>query len=234
MLIEYWSDFTCPFCYIAEARLKKVLRDLNLEKETRIVFKAFELNPNASNTPKRTVVEGFARHYGVSLEAAQAQVDRICAMGRGEGLEFNYGTARVTNTFDALRIAKLAQSKSNDLCNTFADRMYKAFFEENLIVSDRDVIVKAAVDVGMDADEVAKALESGAFSEEVVRDEREATALGLTAVPFFAINRKYGIPGAVDARDMARMVLKAHDEEEAEVAPGMVCGPDGCHPADRD
>ena len=233
MLIEYWSDFTCPFCYIAEARMKKVLRDLDLEKDTKIVFKAFELNPNSSSVPKRTVVEGFARHYAMPIEMAQAQVERIESMGRGEGLVFNYGTAHVTNTFDALRIAKLAQSKSNDLCNAYADRMYKAFFEENLIMADRDVIRRMAEEIGMDGEEVSRVLESGEFSDEVRQDEYEANRLGLSAVPFFAINRKYGIPGAVDARDMARMLLKAYDDEEAEAAkPGMVCGPDGCHPVD--
>ena len=235
MLIEYWTDITCPFCYIAETRFHKVLKDLDLEKESKIVFRAFELNPTASVTPKRTVVEGFARHYFMSPAEASAQVERISAMGRAEGLEFNYATARVTSTFDALRIGKLAQSKDNDLCNRYVTRMYKAFFGENRIVADPEVITEIAVEVGMDRDEVASALDSDAFAHEVRQDEYAAQALGLNAVPFILINKKYGIPGAVDARDMARIVLRAYDEEEAEsAAPGMVCGPDGCHPADGD
>ena len=108
MRIFYWSDFGCPFCYIAEVRMKKALAELGIEKETRIDFRAFELNPNARKVPVRNVIEGFARHYGCSIEQAQAQVERIEAMGRGEGLIFKYGSARNSNTFDALRLTKLA------------------------------------------------------------------------------------------------------------------------------
>ncbi|MBQ5483695.1 MAG: DsbA family protein, partial [Candidatus Methanomethylophilus sp.] len=107
------------------------------------------------------------------------------------------------------------------------------FFGENLIVADPEVITEMAVEVGMDRDEVASVLGSDAFAHEVRQDEYAAQALGLNAVPFILINKKYDIPGAVDARDMARIVLRAYDEEEAEsAAPGMVCRPDGCHPAD--
>ena len=230
MIIEYWSDFTCPFCYIAETRLRKALAELEIEDETKIVFKAFRLNPGASVTPKRTVVEGFARHYGMSLEAAAARVESISAMGRGEGLDFNYGTAHVTSTFDALRMAKFAQSKGNDICNRFVDLAYEAFFSKNLIMSDRDTVLGIAEACGLDPGEAASVWDSDAFGAEVERDEREASMLGLSAVPFFAINRAYGIPGAVDTRDFKRVLMRAYSEEEAESVSGAVCGPDGCGP----
>jgi predicted DsbA family dithiol-disulfide isomerase len=230
MIIEYWSDFTCPFCYIAETRLRKALAELEIEDETKIVFKAFRLNPAASVTPKRTVVEGFARHYGMSLEAAAARVESISAMGRGEGLDFNYGTAHVTSTFDALRMAKFAQSKGNDICNRFVDLAYEAFFSKNLIMSDREAVLGIAEACGLDPGEAASVWDSDAFGAEVERDEREASMLGLSAVPFFAINRAYGIPGAVDTRDFKRVLMRAYSEEEAESVSGAVCGPDGCGP----
>ena len=131
MIIEYWSDFACPFCYIAETRMKKALRELDISDECRLDFKAFELNQDAPKVPKRNIVEGFSHHYGMTMEQAQAQVDRICAMGKEEGLEFNYATARGSNTFDALRLTKLAQSKGRELGDAFVERMYKAYFTEN-------------------------------------------------------------------------------------------------------
>ena len=234
MIVEYWSDITCPFCYIAVTRLKKALRDLELEEETRIVFKAFELNPGATKVPKRNIVEGFARHYGMSLEAAQSRVDSISEMGRAEGLDFNYGMARATSTFDALRIAKYAQTISNDKGNEFAERAYRAFFSENLVMADHDVLVSIAKDVGLDGDRVSEILGGEEFSDAVLDDAREARYLGLSAAPFFLINRRYGIPGAVDTRDFKRVLMKAFDEEEeVSVTSGQVCGPDGCHPQDE-
>jgi lipopolysaccharide export system permease protein len=116
--------------------MKKALKELELEDETKVVFRAFELYPTAKKEPHRNIVEAFARHYGMTPEQAQQRVDYICEMGRGEGLVFNYGTAYNTNSFDSLRLAKLAQSKGNDFGNVFIERMYKAFFEENIIVAD--------------------------------------------------------------------------------------------------
>ena len=233
MIVEYWSDITCPFCYIAVTRLKKALRELGLEKETRIVFKAFELNPGATKVPKRNIVEGFARHYGMSPEAAKARVDSISEMGRAEGLDFNYGTARATSTFDALRIAKYAQSVSNDKGNEFAERAYRAFFSENLVIADHDVLVGLAKDVGLDAERVSEILRGEEFSDAVLNDAREARYLGLSAAPFFVINRRYGIPGAVDTDDFKRALTTAFNEEEEVSVSGQVCGPDGCRPADE-
>ena len=234
MKIRYWSDFGCPFCYIAEVRMKKALAELGIADETRIDFLAFELNPNARKVPVRNVVEGFARHYGCSIDQAAAQVERIEAMGRGEGLIFRYGTARNSNTFDALRLTKLAQSKGYRFGSEFVERMYKAYFEDNLVMADHDVLRKIAADAGMDAKEVDDLLNGDRFADEVRKDEFEAHQLGINAVPFFVINEKYGIPGAVDIKDMKRVLMKAYSEEESEpIEAGMVCGPDGCHPAKK-
>ena len=235
MIVQYWSDFLCPFCYIAATRMKKALKELELEEETKVVFRAFELYPTAKKEPHRNIVDAFARHYGMTPEQAQQRVDYICEMGRGEGLVFNYGTAYNTNSFDALRLAKLAQSKGNDFGNVFVERMYKAFFEENIIVADHDALTKVAVEVGMDPAEVKEVLEGDRYAMEVRRDESEAQMYGISAVPFFVINDKYGIPGAVDTKDFKRILMKAYAEEEQDSnVSGMVCGPDGCHPADNE
>ena len=166
-------------------------------------------------------------------EQAQQRVDYICEMGHGEGLVFNYGTAYNTNSFDSLRLAKLAQSKGNDFGNVFIERMYRAFFEENIIVADHEALTRVAVEVGMDPAEVKEVLEGDRYAMEVRRDESEAQMYGISAVPFFVINDRYGIPGAVDTKDFKRILMKAYAEEEEESGvSGMVCGPDGCHPAD--
>ena len=235
MIIKYWSDFGCPFCYIAEVRMKKALSELGIEKETRIEFLAFELNPNARKVPVRNVIEGYARYYGMSIEQASRRVASIEAMGEAEGLVFKYGTARNSNTFDALRLTKLAQSKGYAFGNDFVTRMYKAYFEDNLVMADHEVLKKIAADAGMDMAEVEELLNGDRFAEEVRKDESDAHRLGINAVPFFVINDKYGIPGAVDIRDMKRVLMKAYSEEESEpIEAGMVCGPDGCHPDKKD
>lgn len=231
MIIKYWSDYACPFCYIAAARIKRALKEMGIYDECRIDFKAFRLNPNAKKVPRHTIVESFAKNYGMSLEQAHAQVERISAMGRSEGLDFRYATALNSNTFDALRLTKLAQSKGRAFGDAFIDRFYKAYFTDNLVLADPEVMKRLSLEVGMTEEEVDSVLNSDLFAEEVIREEREAHMMGITAVPFFVINDEYGIPGAVDIDDMKRILKMAYDEEESTdfEAKGMVCGPDGCH-----
>jgi predicted DsbA family dithiol-disulfide isomerase len=50
--------------------------------------------------------------------------------------------------------------------------------------------------VGLDEPAVREVLESDGFAEEVRQDEQEARDLGITGVPFFVVDRTYGISGA--------------------------------------
>ena len=229
MIIEYWSDYACPFCYIAAARMKRAMREMGIENECRLTFKAFRLNPNAKKVPRRTVLESWAANYGISIEEARARIDRICAMAASEGLDFRYATALNSNTFDALRLTKLAQSKGRAFGDAFIDRFYRAYFTDNLVLADENVLMTLSTEMGLTPDEVDSVLKTDAYAREVLDEEREAHMLGIHTVPFFAINGKYGIPGAVDIEDMKRVLMHAYREEEDEgVSEGSVCGPDGC------
>lgn len=233
-MIEYWSDYACPFCYIAAARMKRAMRELGIEDGCRLVFKAFRLNPNAKKVPRHTIVESFASNYGMTLEQARMQVDRISAMGISEGLDFRYATALNSNTFDALRLTKLAQSKGREFGDRFIDRFYRAYFTDNLVLADHGVLTRLSLEVGLTEDEVSEVLGGDLYAREVLDEENEAHMLGIRAVPFFVINGKYGISGAIDIRDMKEVLSKAYAEEEdidVSECNGMVCGPDGCHPA---
>ena len=116
MKIVYWSDFACPYCYIGETRLKKAIAQLEEAGEIKpgsitLEMKAFELEPYAGEHAEGDTLSRFAKKYKLSDEEAAKKIESIEQMGRGEGLEFNYSGARSTNTLDAHRLTKLAQSK---------------------------------------------------------------------------------------------------------------------------
>ena len=111
MKITYWSDFACPYCYIGNTRLKRAIKDLDLDVDFDI--RAFELDQNAPKDVESTTVERFSMKYGLSLEDAEKQVNQISQLGINEGINFKYDTTLYTNTRDAHRLMKLAQSKNN-------------------------------------------------------------------------------------------------------------------------
>jgi len=111
------------------------------------------------------------------------------------------------------------------------ERLLRAYFTEGEAVGDRDTLVRLAAEAGLDADEVRAVLDEGRYVGAVRGDEAEAQALGIRGVPFFVVDRKYGVSGAQPA-DVLRQVLdRAWGERSPLImADGTAdaCGPDGC------
>ena len=230
MKVTYWSDYACPYCYIGETHLKQAIQELGADVE--IEMKAFELDPGASKEYVGPTVDRFARKYGLTKGAAQVRIDGISEMGHESGLDFRYAETRYTNTFDAHRLTKLAQEKGGGLADRLSERLYHAYFAEELELADHAVLTKIAVEEGLNEDEVRNVLDSDRYADEVRLDEREAQRYGVTGVPFFLLGR-YGVPGAMSVENMKSALQKAMAEEQAAPAQGMTCGPDGCRLEDH-
>ena len=230
MNIVYWSDYACPFCYIGETHMKRAMEHLRMEAV--MEMKAFELDPSAGKQVAEPTVDRFARKYGLSKEAAQARIDGISQMGRDCGLDFRYAETRYTNTFDAHRLTKLAVEMGGAaLADRISERLYRAYFTESLELADHDVLRKIASEEGMG--EVRDFLLSDRYADEVRLDEREAQRYGISAVPYFVINGRYAVPGAMPVEELERVLKKAAEEDAAVSVQGMACGPDGCRIADH-
>lgn len=90
---------------------------------------------------------------------AKQKMAYISQMAAGEGLEFHLDKVVPTNTMDAHRLIKLAESKNDrDLVERVINRFYKVYFTDGKSIADKDVLTAAAVEAGLDKDEVEKFL----------------------------------------------------------------------------
>lgn len=222
MTIEIWSDYACPFCYIGEAHLSKALRELD-DKNIAVEFKSFELDPSADVKVVSSTAERFAEKYAMSLTAATERIEEISRMGRDAGLDFKYLTTRYTNTFDAHRLTKFAQSKGRD---EIVIKLFDAYFTKNLELANFAVLKKIAAECGLDGREVDDILTGDSYAEDVRADELTAARLGIHAVPYFVIGNKYGLSGAQPVEILKQAITDALTDENFG---GMACGVDGCH-----
>ena len=214
MKITYWSDYACPYCYVGEERLKKAIESVPATEEIELEMKAFRLDPNAGDHADGDTQTRFAKKYGISFESAGRQIDSISKMGRAEGLDFNYATTLFTNTMDAHRLTKLAQSKNDPvLTEKVIDALFKAYFADNRELADRELLLKIGVDGGLDGEKVRAMLESDLYRDDVIRDEREAARNKVFAVPFFVVG-KYGISGAQSVENMQEAIMLSLDENQ--------------------
>ncbi len=233
MTLTIWSDFACPYCYIGETRLQRAIEELGLSDQVQIDFRAFELDPTAPKEVTTTTPERFAVKYGLSVEDAKKQIEHISALGRELGIDFRYMTTRYSNTRDAHRLMKLAEAKyDRETVGRLNEALFAAYFTENLVLSDPEVLVAKGVGVGMDEAEIREMLASDRYDDEVRFDEREAAMRGVRGVPYIVFGGDFAVPGAMTIdgfksaleRELKKMDKKAENEGERPHA----CGPDGC------
>lgn len=212
MKITYWSDYACPYCYIGEARLKKAISEIPKIGDVELEMKAFQLDPSAGEHATGDTQTRFAHKYGLTMEHAARSIEHISQMGRDEGLDFRYATTLFTNTMDAHRLTKLAQSKGADVADKVIEALFKAYFTDNKELANKELLQQIGEDCGLDAEEVRALLASDQYKDEVILDEREAARYGIHAVPYFVVG-KYGIPGALGVEDMKKTLLKVMEED---------------------
>ena len=211
--IEIWSDVVCPWCYIGKRRLETALAGFEHGAEVEIVYRSFQLDPAAPRVPEQTVAEHLGAKYGGGEAAGRQMVERTEAVAAEEGLLFRLAEAKRANTVDAHRLLHLAlESGGPELQAKLEEELLAAYFLRAENVADHDLLRRTAEKVGLDPAEVDGVLESERYAEAVESDIREAAALGATGVPFFVIDRLYGVSGAQPAEVFGQVLERAWDE----------------------
>jgi predicted DsbA family dithiol-disulfide isomerase len=194
MLIEIWSDVICPWCYIGKRRFETALSRFAQRDAVQVVWRSFELDPDAPRLRTGTLEENLSRKYGVSMAEAAAMNARVISVAREVGLEYRLEKAKPGNTFDAHRLLHLAAER--DFGDQAAERVMHAYFCESMPVGERAALVRLAPEFGIPETEALAMLGSNAYAEEVRSDEARAAQLGISGVPFFVFDGKLGVSGA--------------------------------------
>ena len=215
MKVEIWSDVVCPWCYIGKRRIESALRQFEHRDDVEVTYRAFELNPHAEVDEGIPLDEGLARKFGVPVDEARAMNARVTAAAAGDGLAYRLDIARPGNTFDAHRLIHMAQVEGRQ--GEMKERVMAAYFVEGRPIGNHHTLLELATDVGLDPERARALLDSDEFAAEVRADELEAAELGITGVPFFVIDRRYGVSGAQPAQVLGRALDQAWSEARAAV-----------------
>jgi len=244
--VEIWSDVVCPWCHVGKRRFEAALAGFEHRDQVDVWWKSFELDPGArSQTPhdgsdvgdhlkSGDYADRLARKYGTSRAGAQQMLDTMTDAAAAEGLDFHFEKAIQANTFDAHQVIHLAGERGAQ--DAVKERLLRGYFSEGEAVGDRTVLGRLAAEAGLDAEEVRQALDEQRYAAAVRDDESEAARLGISAVPFFVIDAKFGIPGAQPADQILEVLEQAWTQAHPLTVVGVgsageaapACGPDGC------
>ncbi len=194
MKIEIWADYACPFCYIGETTLNQAIKKMGIQDEVEIVYKAFQLDPNAPKESKENTLSQLAQKYRVSISEAEKMVNNVVYHAQAVGLNLRFDILQETNTFDAHRLTKLA--KNLKLEDELSEKLYQSHFELGKNIANHDFLLELGQLVGIDSSLIKNMLESDQFAQDVKRDIEEANRKSIHAVPYFLIDGKQSIKGA--------------------------------------
>jgi predicted DsbA family dithiol-disulfide isomerase len=233
MKVEIWSDFACPFCYIGKKRFENALENFAHKEEVEVVYKAYQLNPNAPKKMVGTAYESFAKGHGTTPEQAKQKFAMFTENAKTVGLQYNYDIIQMTNTFDAHRVAKYADTLG--LEDEITARFMKAYFTEGQNLSDFDTLIRISKEVGLDEEKVKNVLNNNEYSKLVKQQMMEGRQVGVRGVPFFVLNRKYGVSGAQQQEYFEQVLEQLWEEEKKDqlssigsADQGAICDDETC------
>jgi predicted DsbA family dithiol-disulfide isomerase len=181
-----------------------------------VAWRSFELDPRAPREREGDRVEHLARKYGTSRERAEAMHEHITGIAAAEGLDFRFDIARAGNMFDAHRMVHLAAA--HGLQDAMKERLMRAHLSEGQLMADPAVLERLALEVGLQEDEVRDVLAGDRYAAEVREDERLAASLGITAVPFFVVDRAIAASGAHPPELLRELLDRAWAQRSAPAA----------------
>ena len=194
LAVEVWSDIACPWCRIGRAHLELALARFEHADAVVVTWRSFELDPGTPAIAEQTLTERLAAKYRTDAAGVARMQQNVADRGAAAGLRFDFDTAHPDSTFDAHRLAHLAGERG--VQDAIVGALFTAYHEGGAHLGDHEVLTQIGVDAGLDAAEATDVLASDAYADAVRADEATAGRLGISGVPFFVLDGRYGVSGA--------------------------------------
>ena len=177
--LQIFTDYVCPWCYLGQARLKKVISKYKVKLD--IVH--FPLHPD---TPKggRNLLDLFR----CSQEELNQKNSMMNKLMNEENLEYN-DREYTFNSRLAQELGYWAQSKyRNDMIH---DELYKSYFINKKNVYEIDVLLNVALRAKLPQDEAKEILEKRTYKDEIDKHWKYSYKIGVTGVPTYILGTNY-------------------------------------------
>ena len=230
MKIEIWSDVACPWCFIGKRRFEAALASFPHRDAVDVMWRSYQLDPALPEHYDGTELEYLSSRKGMPAQQVSQMFDHVAQQAMGEGLDYHFEKVVVANSFTAHRLIHLAAAHGKQ--DAAKERLLSDHFEHGKDIGSRGYLSSLGADLSLPAGEVEELFSTDKYTDEVRFDFQEARALGITGVPFFVIDRKFGLSGAQPTETFTAALNQAWQEANPLVlvnsTDAEACGPDGC------
>ena len=208
--VDIWSDVQCPWCYIGKRKFEAAAAAFDGEVE--VEYHSFEPAPDTPVDYDGTPAQYLAERKGLPMPQVEQMIQRVTDIAASVGLEYHYEHVHQTNTIKAHELLHLAKEHGRQA--EMKEGLLKAYFVDGGHVGRIPDLADLAADLGFDRDEVVDALESERYLPAVKADVAQADAYGISGVPFFVFEERYGVSGAQDTTVFADVLRQLSAEKE--------------------
>ena len=232
MKVEIWSDVMCPFCYVGKKNFESALAQLPFKDKIEVEWKSFQLDPDLPAEGLQQSTKSYlAERKGMPIEQIEGMMNHLDQAGKEVGITFNQEQSIPVNTLAAHRLIHFAQERGKG--SDMEEVLFKAHFTDGANVGNSEVLAGLASSIGLNKQEVLDFLQTDGALSAVEHDITEARNLGVSGVPFFVLDRKYGVSGAQPIETFVGALTQAYEEAqpifEMKGDPNAgACGPEGC------
>jgi predicted DsbA family dithiol-disulfide isomerase len=213
--VDIISDIVCPWCLIGYRQLEKALAIAGVEADIR--WHPFELNPDMAPEGE-DVAAHVARKYGASPEQSRESRNRMAAIAEPLGIHFDRSPGRrIYNSFAAHQLLHWAKDSGRQTALKLA--LFEAYFGRGANVSERDVLLVAVEEAGLDRAEAAAVLADQRFAAAVRALEARWREMEIHGVPTFILAERGIVMGAQGEERLASALGRMAALSAAEVSP---------------
>jgi predicted DsbA family dithiol-disulfide isomerase len=209
--IEVVSDVVCPWCFIGKHRLEKAIA-LRPGVAVEVHYRPYFLNdwiPREGISREQYLTTKFG-----SVERYKGIAQRVGAAAKEEGLVYaSDKMKRQPNTLDSHRLIRWADAIGRSA--EMKQKLMDLYFTQGADLTDHYTLVKAATDVGLDANKVNADLESDKDVAEIEQQALSAKEAGIEGVPCFIFGGKFAVSGAQSPEYLADAIDRMAQDGQA-------------------
>ena len=175
--IHIWSDYVCPYCFLAEQPLANAIAASGVETDIR--WMPFELRPEPTKT---------LRPEDDYLQSGWTQ--SVYPLAEQMGVEIKLPDVS-PQPYSRLAFEGHLFAEANALSREYTHRMFTAFFRESQDIGAIDVLTSLAEEIGLDSTAFCEALHEGTYAaahQSLLKQAYEE--IQVTAVPSFLIGNR--------------------------------------------
>jgi predicted DsbA family dithiol-disulfide isomerase len=210
--IDVVSDVVCPWCFIGKHRLEAALA-LKPGIAVEVHYRPYFLNdwiPREGISREQYLTTKFG-----SPERYKDIAKRVTTAAAEEGLVYASDKIKSQpNTLDCHRLIRWADGIGK--AAAMKQRLMDLYFTQGGDLTNHAVLIDAAVDVGLDREDITAALASDQDVEAIEQEAQEAKNAGIEGVPCFIFAGKFAVSGAQPPEYLAQAIERiANGEADA-------------------